>query len=135
MPNPFQDPRMAPLVRAVASQRAQVRAALISADDLQLIREFYASHLEIFEFVVETQPEQVNLDQAITNCRSALSYIEAIAFDPTTVDKGIVTSLLCWHRSSLEIAEASVLNNAAICNGLAEKVPDILLALQTRVSV
>ena len=50
MPNPFHDPHMAHIVRAVASQRAQVRPALISADDLQLVRESFAWHLEMFRF-------------------------------------------------------------------------------------
>ncbi len=129
MPNPFHDPRMAPIVRAVASQRAQVRPALISAADLQLIREFYAWHLELFE---SEQLRQVNLGQAITNCRSALSYIDAL--DPTTIDKGIVTALLGWHRYSRDIAETNGLDSASSCYVLTEKVQETLLALQTRVS-
>jgi hypothetical protein len=123
---------MAHIVRAVASQRAQVRPALISAADLQLVREFYPRHLERFESELETQPRQDNLCQATTNCRSALSYIYAIAFDPTTIDKGIVTALLDWLRYSRDITETSVLDSASICDGLPETVQEILLALQTR---
>jgi len=134
MPNPFHDPRMAHIVRAVASQRAQVRPALISAADLQLIREFYAWHLELFESMVETQSQNINLSQAKTNCRSALSYVDAIAFDPTTIDKGIVTALLGWHRYSRDIAETSGLDSTSSRDGLSEKVQEILQALQTRVS-
>ena len=133
MPIPFHDPHMAHIVRAVASQRAQVRPALISADDLQLVRESFAWHLESFDSMVEMQPGHVDLEQAITNCRSALSYIEAIAFEPTTIDKGIVTALLGWHRYSGNIAETRGPNSTSSCDDLAARVQDILLALQARV--
>jgi hypothetical protein len=134
MPNPFHDPHMAHIVRAVASQRAQVRPALTSANELQLVRESIAWHLEIFDSMVEMQPRHVDLEQAITNSRSALSYIEAIAFEPTTIDKGIVTALLGWHRYSRDIAETSGLDSTSSRDGLSEKVQEILQALQTRVS-
>lgn len=129
MPNPFHAPHLAPIVRAVASQRAQVRPALISADDLQLIREYFAGHLERFETMVDTQSSQ--LGQAKTNCQSALAYIDAIAFDPTTIDRGIVTTLLGWTQ---DIANTNKLDSESGCSGMAEKVHGILKALQTRVS-
>ena len=126
---------MAHIVRAVASQRAQVRPALISADDLQLIRGVLRLELRNFDSIVEMQPRHVDLEQAITNCRSALSYIEAIAFEPTTIDKGIVTALLGWHRYPGNIAETRGPNSTSSCDDLAARVQDILLALQARVQL
>ena len=131
MPNPFHDAHMAEIVRAVASQRAQSRPALITAEDLQLIREYFARHLERLETMVDTQSRQLDLAQAKTNCQSALVYIDAISFDPTTIDKGIVTTLLGWRQ---DIAKASAHDSEPCCSGLAENVQKILLALQTRVS-
>ena len=130
MPNPFHDPHMAHIVRAVASQRAQLRPVLISADDLQLIREYFAGHLECFETRVDTQSTQLDLRQAKTNCQSALAYIDAISFDPTTIDKGIVTTLLGWSQ---DIAKASAHDSESCCSGLAEKVHEILQALQSHI--
>jgi hypothetical protein len=120
---------MAHIFRAVASQRAQARPVLISADDLRPIMEYFARHLERFETMVDTQSSQ--LGQAKTNCQSALAYIDAIAFDPTTIEKGIITALRGWTQ---DIAKTSGLDGAPSCSGLAEKVQEILQALQTRVS-
>jgi hypothetical protein len=128
MPNPFHAPHLAPIVRAVASKRAQVRPALISADNLQLIREYFARHSERLETMVDTQSSQ--LRQAKTNCQSALAYIDAISFDPTTIDKGIVTTLLGWTQ---DIANTNELDSESGCSGPTEKVHEILQALQTRI--
>jgi hypothetical protein len=130
MPNPFHDPNLVHIVRAVASQRAQARPELISADDLRFIRKYFARHLECFETRGDSQSRQLDLRQAKTNCQSALAYIDAISFDPTTIDKGIVTTLLGWSQ---DIAKASAHDSASCCGGLAEMVQEILLALQTRI--
>jgi hypothetical protein len=65
-----------------------------------------------------------------TNCQSALAYIDAISFDPTTIDQGIVTTLLGWSQN---IAYASSQDSEPGSSGLAEKVQEILLALQTHI--
>jgi hypothetical protein len=121
---------MSHIVRAVASQRAQARPALISADDLRLLRTYFAGHLECFETRVDTQTRQLDLRQAKTNCHSALAYIDAISFDPTTIDRGIVTTLLGWTQ---DIAKANAHDSQLSCSGLAEKVQEILLALQAHI--
>ena len=130
MPNPFHDAQMAHIVRAVASQRAQLRPVLISADDLQLIKGYFAEHLERLETMVDTQSQQPDLGQAKTNCQSALAYIGAISFDPTTIDKGIVTTLLGWTQ---DIANTHELDSESGCSSLAHKVHEILQALQTHI--
>ena len=130
MPNPFHDPQLAHVVRAVASQRVQVRPALILPDDLQRVRDVYAGYLELFESMLEEQARNVDLRQARTNCQSALSYIDAIAFDPTTIDQGIVTALLGWLQDAVHLAEMSA-RDTVPSDAQADQVREILQTLQT----
>ena len=130
MPNPFHDPQLAHVVRAVASQRVQVRPALILPDDLRRVRDVYAGYLELFESRLEEQARNVDLSQARTNCQSALSYIDAIAFDPTTIDQGIVTALLGWLQDAVHLAEMSA-RDTVPSDAQADQVREILQALQT----
>ncbi len=131
MPNPFHDPRLAQVVRAVASQRVQVRPALILPDDLQRVRDVYAGYLKLFESMLEKQARNVDLSQARTNCQSALSYVDAIAFDLTTIDKGIVTALLGWLEDAVHLAEISARDNVPSDKDQADRVREILKMLQT----
>jgi len=132
MPNPFHDPHLAQVVRAVASQRVQGRPAQISPDDLQLVRDVYAKYLKLFESMLEKQARNVDLSQARTNCQSALSYIDAIAFDPTTIDKGIVTALLGWLQDAVHLAEMSACDPVP-SDAQADQVRESLQALQTKI--
>ena len=131
MPNPFHDPQLAHVVRAVASQRVQVRPALILPDDLRRVRDVYAGYLELFESRLEEQTRNVDLRQARTNCQSALSYIDAIAFDPTTIDQGIVTALLGWLQDTVHLAEMSACDPVPSDKDQADRVREILQAVQT----
>jgi hypothetical protein len=126
MPNPFHDPHLAHVVRAVASQRVQVRPALILPDDLQLVRNVYATYLKLFELKLVEQAQNVDLRQARTNCQSALSYIDAIAFDLTAIDKGIVTALVGWLENSVHLAEMSACNAGPSDKVQADRAREIL---------
>ncbi len=131
MPNPFHDPQLAPIVRAVTSRTTQTRPALICADDLQRVRVCFAGYLQRFESLLETQTRNVDLSQARTNCQSALSYIDAIAFDLTAIDKGIVTALLGWLENAVQFAEMIACDTGSSDDDQAERVREILQALQT----
>ena len=131
MPNPFHDPHLAQVVRAVASQRVQGRPALMLLDDLQLVRDVYATYLKLFELMLEEQAQNVDLRQARTNCQSALSYLDAIAFDLTTIDKGIVTALVGWLEGAVHLAEMSACHTVPSAKDQADRVREILKMLQT----
>jgi hypothetical protein len=131
MPNPFHDPHLAHVVRAVATRRVQVRPALILADDLQQVRDVYAGYLKLFASLLETQTRPVDLRQARTNCQSALSYLDAIAFDLTTIDKGIVTALLGWLDHADHLAQKSPRETVPSDQDQADKARKILKTLQT----
>ena len=131
MPNPFHDPHLAHVVRAVASQRVQVRPALTSPDDLQRVRDVFAGYVKRFESMLEMQARDGALSQARTNCQSALSYLDAIAFDLTTIDQGIVTALLGWLDDAVHLAEVSPRETVPSDQDQADRAREILKTLQT----
>jgi hypothetical protein len=81
--------------------------------------------------MLEQQARNVDLRQARTNCQSALSYIDAIAFDPTTIDQGIVTALLGWLEDAVYLAAMSARDTVPSDEDQADRVREILTALQT----
>jgi hypothetical protein len=108
-----------------------MRPALIRPDDLQRVRDVYAGYLKLFESKLEKPAGNVDLSQARTNCQSALSYIDAIAFDPTTIDQGILTALLGWLEDAVHLAEMSARDPVPGDNDGAYRVREILKMLQT----
>lgn len=130
MSNPFHDPHLAHVVRAVASQRVQGRPQLMSPDDLHLARDVFAKYVKLLDVMLETGAHDPDLRQARPNCETALSYIDAIAFDPTTIDKGIITALVGWLEGAVHLAEMSA--HGAVPNDErgSDRVREILKSLQ-----